>query len=376
MLISEDVVELTRALVAMDTINPPGHEADCSSFLAQLLEDAGFYVQIQEFAKGRTNLVAKVGQPDLGLPICFTGHMDTVPLGLTPWTKDPFKGEIEDGRLYGRGTADMKGGIAAFCVAAIRTAKMVRETQGVTLIITGGEETGCDGAIALRDQSDLLSDAGALVVGEPTSNKPLLGHKGALWLRGCCTGVTAHGSTPELGDNAIYKMARAIRALEQFDFAAEKHNQLSPPTMNLGCAHGGLNTNSVPDYADFELDIRTLPAQAHKEILENLQALLKNDVRLEYMIDLRGIFTSDKVPWANSVKNDLEFVLGAEQAFAAANYFTDASVLTPALNDPPTIILGPGDAALAHVTDEYCGVSALLDAGRIYDRLIKTWCAK
>lgn len=106
-----DVAELTRHLVAMDTINPPGNEHQCSSYLASLLEDAGYQVDVTEFESGRSNVVARLGgERDDDLPICFTGHIDTVPLGNEAWSYDPFGGEIHDGKMYGRGTTDMKGG--------------------------------------------------------------------------------------------------------------------------------------------------------------------------------------------------------------------------------------------------------------------------
>ena len=180
-----DVIALTQALVRADTVNPPGHEDQCSLMLADLLQAAGYHCSLVEFAPRRTSLVARLGgRPDRP-PLCFTGHVDVVPLGAAPWQHDPFGGEIVDGRLYGRGSSDMKGGVAAFTCAAIALADQVREGPGLCLVITAGEETGCEGAYHLAGSEAgraLLGSAGALVVGEPTGNAPLLGHKGAFWL--------------------------------------------------------------------------------------------------------------------------------------------------------------------------------------------------
>ncbi len=106
-------VELTRTLVGFETFNRPGNERPCAEHLGRLLEDGGFSVSYHEFAEHRTNLVARIGGSSDATPLCFTGHIDTVPLGAAPWTVDPFAGEISDGKLYGRGTSNMKSGVAA-----------------------------------------------------------------------------------------------------------------------------------------------------------------------------------------------------------------------------------------------------------------------
>ena len=133
----------------------------------------------------------------------------------------------------------------------------------LVLIITAGEETGCTGAAALiRGEAQCCPQVGALVVAEPTGNQLLVGHKGALWLEAVTTGVTAHGSMPEKGVNAVYKAARAVTALQDFDFNFARHDVLGNPTLNVGAISGGLNINSVPDRAVIGIDIRTIPGRA------------------------------------------------------------------------------------------------------------------
>ena len=176
MAIAHDPVELSRTLVAFETINPPGNERQCAEFLGGLLEDGGFAVSYHEFAKNRTSLVARIGGSANAKPLCFTGHIDTVPLGAAPWTVAPFSGEIFDGKLYGRGTTDMKCGVAAFMVAVLELNEELSQGPGVVLIITAGEETGCEGAYHLAGLGDVLGEAGAVVVAEPSSNQPWIGH--------------------------------------------------------------------------------------------------------------------------------------------------------------------------------------------------------
>src|SRR5262249_48527286 len=269
-----EAVALTRDLVRVDTINPPGAEAPCVQQVARLLEAAGFELRTYDFAPGRTSLVARIGGRADAPPLCFTGHVDTVPLGGQPWTRDPHAAEIAAGRLYGPGSTDTKSGLAAFVTATIELAPHLARTAGVVLVITAGEETGCDGARHLVSLPGVLGCAGAIVVAEPTGNEPLVGHKGALWLQARTSGVTAHGSMPERGVNAISKAARAVTRLEQFTFDVPPHPVLGRATLNVGTIAGGLNVNSVPDAATIGIDIRTIPRQPHAASLRRLRHYL------------------------------------------------------------------------------------------------------
>jgi succinyl-diaminopimelate desuccinylase len=291
-----EALELTRELLRLNTINPPGGERACAERLGQLLENAGFSVRTYEYAPGRTSLVARLGGSSSRAPLCFAGHIDTVPLGTAPWTHDPFAGEIVDGRLYGRGSSDMKSGLAAFVTAACRLADRLRPTPGLVLVIVAGEETGCDGSRHLTAADGLLGHAGAVVIAEPTGNHPCVGHKGALWLHALATGVTAHGSMPERGVNAIYKGARAVAKLERFVFAGNPHPVLGSPTLNVGTITGGLNINSVPDSVTIGIDIRTIPDQKHGELMERLTEYLGDDVALTPIVDVDAIWTDPAHP--------------------------------------------------------------------------------
>jgi succinyl-diaminopimelate desuccinylase len=367
-------VELTRELIRFNTVNPPGAERPCAEHLAALLVGAGFAVELIPFGEGRAQLLARIGGAPDKLPLGFTGHLDTVPLGAQPWSSDPFAADITDGKLYGRGASDMKSGVAAFVAACIALANRLANSPGVTLVITAGEETGCSGAEALVRTNVGLGRIGALVVAEPTGNKPLVGHKGALWLEAETKGVTAHGSMPEKGINAIYKAARAVAALQEFDFNVARHGVLGAPTLNVGTIQGGLNINSVPDRALIGIDIRTIPAQDHAQIREQLSSYLGPDVALKTLLDAKSVWTDPNDPWIGEVFRIAQSIEGAANKIAAAPYFTDASALTAALGSPPTVIIGPGELELAHQTDEYCLVSRVEGATEIYSRLIRSWC--
>lgn len=369
-----DAVALTRELLRFDTVNPPGNERACARHVGAMLEAAGFSVAYHELAEARTNLIARLGGGS-GAPLCFTGHLDTVPFGARPWSRDPLAGEMDGGRLYGRGSSDMKSGVAAFVAAAVRLAPRLRGTPGLVLVITAAEETGAQGAAYLAGLADgVLGRAGAIVVAEPTGNYPFVGHKGALWLHARTSGVTAHGSMPERGDNAVIKAARAVTRLEQFAFGVAPHPVLGAPTLNVGTFHGGLNINSVPDAAVVGLDIRTIPEQKHADVRAALAAHLGPEVALEPIVDVEGVWSDPGHPWMQEVFDLVAPILGERPAVRAAPYFTDAAALTPALGGPPTVILGPGELALAHQTDEYCLVERVEQAVELFTEIARRWC--
>ncbi|MFQ5936395.1 MAG: M20 family metallopeptidase [Acidiferrobacterales bacterium] len=367
-------LDLTQRLIRFNTVNPPGDERPCAELVGGVLEGAGFTVSYHEFADRRTSLVARIGGNADKPPLCFTGHVDTVPLGAMPWSNDPFAAETDSGKLYGRGSSDMKSGVAAFVTAMLELAPKLGSSPGVVLVITAAEETGSEGAYHLADLGSVLGQAGAIVVAEPTANYPCVGHKGALWLNACTRGITAHGSMPERGVNAIYKAARAIGKLQTFDFNTEPHDVLGPPTLNVGTIRGGLNVNSVPDQAELGIDIRTIPGQDHKALRARLADDLGNEVELSPMVDVSGVWTDPTDPWVQEVFNIMEPLLGESLEPRSASYFTDAAALVPAYNGPPAVILGPGEPALAHQTDEYCFLERIDQAVEANIRITKQWC--
>lgn len=367
-----DAVQLTRELIRFRTVNPPGDEAACARHLGGLLEAAGFRVAYHELAPGRASLVARRGTGER--PLALTGHLDVVPLGGTPWQHEPFAGELGGGRLWGRGASDMKAGVAAAVAAAVALGPRLDGTPGVELVLTASEETGSEGAAQLAARPGALGRAGALLVAEPTANRPLVGHKGALWARARTRGVAAHGSMPERGDNAVVKAARAVLLLERFEFGVRPHPLLGGPTLNIGTIAGGANVNSVPDAAVVGIDMRTIPGQHHAEILRRLGAHLGPEVVLEPVLDVAGVWTEPSDPWVASVVDVAGAVTGERAEPGAAPYFTDAAALTPAYGSPPTVILGPGEPALAHQTDEWCAVERIEQAVAVYTELLRRWC--
>ena len=366
-------VELTRDLVRLRSVNPPGEESACAALLGGLLESAGFAVGRYDLSAGRTNIVAVLKGSGDKEPLCLTGHLDTVPFGAAPWQRDPLAAERDGDRIYGRGTSDMKSGVAAMVVAALEIARLSDRAANLILVFTAGEETGCDGARHLAQLPGVLPKVGALLVGEPTGNVPLIGHKGALWLKAAFKGVTAHGSMPELGDNAVLKAARGVVRLSDHQFDAARHHHLGGPSINVGSLHGGLNVNSVPDAAAVEIDVRTVPGQSNEAIRKEVMAVLGEGAEVSKIVDVDAVASNPQNEWISGVLDLHERRSGQRLDPKGAPFFTDASVLVPAMGNVPALILGPGETAMAHKTDEYCFASKIEAAVEIYGEIVRAW---
>ncbi|MET0968533.1 MAG: M20 family metallopeptidase [Tardiphaga sp.] len=368
-----DSVRLAQKLIQFPSLNPPGEEKPCADFVADLLSRNGFNITRHDFAPNRPSLIARLPGTSPLAPLCFTGHLDVVPLGNAPWQHPPFEGVIADGRLYGRGSSDMKAGIAAFISAALahlRDGAVFR--RGLTFVITAGEETGCEGAFDLA-RKDALGDCALLIVAEPTSNHPVFAHKGSLRVKVSAKGRTAHSSMPEEGDNAITKVTTWISRLTQHRFAAE-HPLLGRSTAAVTMMGGGQNINSVPDAAWFTADFRTLPDHDHAGLLADLAQMFGPEAEIETITDFKGFATSPEEPATAPLMDLLTDRLGLRPVPSGAPYFTDASALVPGFNYAPTIVIGPGEAEQCHKTDEYCHVARIDEAFDIYHALMQRMC--
>jgi succinyl-diaminopimelate desuccinylase len=369
-----DPIELTRELIRFETVNPPGNETPCAEYLGGILEQAGFEIAYHPMEENRANLIARIGGAAGKKPLCLSGHVDVVPLGAAPWSVPPFAAEMADGKIFGRGSTDMKSGVAAIISAVVEMAPRLGGTPGLVLVITAGEERGCQGANFLAAQAGVLGEAGALLVAEPTSNRPLNGHKGVLWVEGRATGVTAHGSMPEKGENAVYKAARIIGRLETLKLEEGRNLTAGLPTLSVGWFHGGMNINSIPDEATFGLDIRMVPGLTDEDVLANLAGIGGTEVHFSRLGNSSHVYTDPSDPWFAQVREIAADITGERHQPAIASYFTDASALAKAYGYPPVCILGPGEADMAHQTDEYCYVRRIEEARAAYAEIIRRWC--
>jgi len=364
-----DPIELTRALIRIDTAG--GGERTAAELLAPVLSAVGMRVEVDEVTPGRANLIARCGDHSRP-PLALTGHLDTVRLGAADWTIDPLGGEIVGGRIVGRGASDMKAGVAALVVALERHAARRHDSAGLLLLLTAGEETGCEGARRLVVMHE-LPKGGPLLVAEPTSNRLVPGHKGALWLQITAHGCAAHGSRPDLGESAITPLARlAVRLADEGLPGA--HPVMGRVTVNVGTFSGGTQINLVPSHALMTADIRLVPSTTPAELMAMVRSLAGNDVDVEPLLEAAAVYSSPEGTFPSLVAEVVAEVTGVGSWAAPATYFTDASVLSGALGGAEVVILGPGDSEQAHTVDESCSIDRIHEAVEIYEQVLDRWC--
>ena len=370
------VVGTLADLVRLNSVNPPGNEAPVARYVADALAGAGLDTSVIGLAENRANVVARLRGNGARPGLMFCGHLDTVHPGQAPWQRDPFGAEMAGGRMYGRGTADMKGGLAAVIAAVTALARAGVELQGDVIVAgTAGEEVDCLGARQLLASGE-LNGVGALVVPEPTGLALASAHRGAQWLRLTTRGKAAHGSMPQLGVNAILHMGQLLDRIRHHRFECRPHPLLAPPTVNAGTIQGGTQINVVPEWCQAEVDIRTLPGQSAEGIVEEIQGLASDlhrkdpsfHARIEVIDNRPAVMTDPQAPLIQAAQRVAQSVLGRELMPCGLSYFTDASVLAPPTG-VPTLIFGPGEAAMAHQTDEHVEIDAVLAAARFYAAL-------
>jgi succinyl-diaminopimelate desuccinylase len=368
----EEVVEICRDLVRAPSVNPPGDETEVASVAAGQLAKLGIDARFVTPMPKRTSTIGSWGREG-GRTLLFNGHYDVVPVpDPENWPHPPFSGHVADGKLYGRGSTDMKAGIAAClaAVSALQRAKLDPKGRLLMHLVADEEALGTHGTKYLVENG-YCDGATEALVGEPTDMHLVGAERGAVWLRILTEGASAHGSTPRLGVNAIEHMAHVIRAVEGMRFR-KLHEMLGAPTVNIGTITGGSKVNMVPDRCAIEIDRRTIPGETLEEIVGEFEAAL--DVARAEVPGLRARVAVDdsaepsETPEGTTLVDlmhearDAFGIEGSEVGYAGA---TDARFL---INQGriPAIVFGPGEPLLAHTTGEYVKVSQLLDATRAY----------
>ncbi len=369
---ADEVVAICQALVRTPSENPPGDERQVARVTQDLLDHLGLECEFVEPLPGRVSTISTWGE-STRRTLMFNGHYDVVPVGdADAWTHSPFSGHIADGRIYGRGSTDMKAGIAA-CIAAVSALQRANfEPDGriVMHFVADEEALGTHGTRYLVEHGycDAATEA---LVGEPTAMHLVTAERGAVWLRVSTDGVSAHGSTPQLGANAIEHMSHVIDAISGMRFR-KLHETLGAPTINIGTIRGGSKVNMVPDFCEIEIDRRTIPGETNDEIVAEFDAALSHlrehspDLHVRVVVD--DFAEASQTPEGTSLVALLDEarttfgIDGSEVGYAGA---TDARFL---INQArvPSIVFGPGDPLLAHTVDEYVEIEQLVQATRAY----------
>ena len=374
-----DAVALTKALVAVDSRNPSlvggaAGEAAVGRVLADVLRDWGFAVEIQEVAAGRPNVVARVGKSG-GRSLMFNGHLDVV--GVEGMTHAPFDPVERDGRIYGRGSADMKAGIAAMCAAAARAADAGLAGEVIIAAVCDEEFT----SIGTRGLLDRGVRADAAIVTEPTRLAIMPAHKGFVWIEAAFLGRAAHGSRYDIGIDAIKHAGLFLAELDRYESAtlgARKHALLGRPSVHAATISGGSGMSTYPDCCNLAIERRTIPgettAQVRLEMMELLDRVKIADERFNGSIEVTMEQQPSDVPVSAPVVRALSQSLskvGIAESIAGMTAWTDAALLNAA--GISAICFGPGDISLAHAAEEFVPVREIEDAARVLADLARRW---
>lgn len=381
---SEQAVNFLQQLIRLNSVNPPGNEGEVAHFIATYFANVpGCSVRLISIGPGRSNVEIVFASKRKTLPaLLFTGHLDTVSTGeLSNWMYDPFAASMVDEKIYGRGAADMKGGVAAMVLALEALARSSSELAcDVIFLGTVGEEVDQAGACVFLKEGK-MEHVGAVIVGEPTNGDLGPAHKGALYLRLSTYGRTAHGSTPEQGVNAVKHMIALVDHIEKHvALVAPPHALLTPPTLTLTTFSGGVQTNVIPDRAQATLDIRTVPGLEHDFVIRQVEQAIAEltqhlpgfRAEMEILNDRPSVSTPTEAPLMALAQQVYRDILGRQPIIRAPSFYTDASVLSVS-RQIPTIIYGPGDDRLAHQSDEFIRVDAYLTSIHFYYHLAKRY---
>jgi len=369
-------VEFLQKLLQTRSANPPGEEMEAARLVDDWMKRMGLEAQVIPIEGARANALGRLPGRGTKPPLLFSGHLDTVPPGESPWKYDPYSGEIAGDRIYGRGASDMKGGLVAMIMAAGALAQARVPLAGDLLIgATADEEAGTLGARHLVE-SGAIDQITGVVIGEPSDLSVYIAEKGAFWLEVSTRGKTAHGAMPELGINAILQMNQVLSRLPKLRFEYKRHRLLGKPSLNIGTISGGIKTNVVPDGCKITVDIRTVPGQDHLGILKQVETLLIElrsshpDFQGEVKIvnDRPPLETPPQDPLVKVALRASRAVTGQPQKRRGVMYYTDGVAFVPKLKIP-MVICGPGKAGLAHQPDEYVELPKVHAAARIYAQI-------
>lgn len=371
---------LLRDLVSIPSVNPMGrpmtgpeiYEQRMGDYLEKFFRELGVKYERQKVAPQRDNLVARTDFAGAPRTVMFEAHQDTVP--TDNMTIDPFGAKIENGRLYGRGACDIKGGMASMLAAF---ARLVRDkpkgAANVVMACTVDEEHTFTGVARLVEKG---VKADMAVIAEPTLLKIVHAHKGVTRWHLHTSGRSCHSSAPEQGINAIYRMGRLLVGIERFADklrASRSDPLLGPPTISVGRIEGGTSVNTVPDRCRIEIDRRVIPGENPDTAPQELDAFLRGEGGIDFAYETTEPWMScpplgpdNSAELVARLGAAIDTVVGSHQV-CAVPYGTDASSIAAARI--PCVVFGPGDIAKAHTCDEWVPLDEVEQASEILYRL-------
>jgi acetylornithine deacetylase len=374
------VTRLLADLVAIPSVNPMGRalagpeylESRVTDYLCDWFAQLGVKVDRKTIAPGRDNVIARYEAPSSKRTVLFDAHQDTVP--VDGMTIPPFEPTVRDGKLYGRGSCDIKGGMTSMLLAF---ARLVKErpsgSASVVMACTVDEEFTHIGS---SDLAKYPHKADVAIVAEPTRLDLIDRHKGAVRWKILVKGVACHSSTPHLGQNAIYRMGEVLTAIKEFADGLNSRTPdpiLGPPTLSVGRIEGGQSVNVVPDWCQIEIDRRVIPGEVLADLPGQVETHLRN--RLGDISDLEFLPPWVRMPalspakanselWRDPVVAAIAKATGRAPKVSGVPFGTDGGPLSE--EGLPCFVFGPGDIAQAHTKDEWIELDQVRSAMDAY----------
>jgi len=369
----KELNELLQGLIQIKSVNPPGNENQIANFIKKFLLKNNISSELVPLEEGRSSVIAKIeGKEERNITLC--GHIDTVRAKEEDWTKPAFQGLIENGKMYGIGASDMKGGVAAILyAAALLKRRGIISKKSIQIVLTADEEWEYRGAKNLVE-GGYFDHTDFLIIAEPSNLQVSTGEKGELWIKAKFYGKSAHGSTPEVGVNTIIPGSEfVVNVTERYEKIFEADPFWGKTSLNIGQFHGGVQVNIVPNYSEIQLDFRVISEEDEGKVVE-LVRKTGEEIAKKYKVQFTEeifnyhlpIFTSSDNPY---VEKFLQ-AAGAREVIIT-KYCTDGATIIP-IKKMPFIIFGPGNIAQAHQNDEYIELESLYRAVDTFIDFLKT----
>ncbi|EKM9526001.1 ArgE/DapE family deacylase [Listeria monocytogenes] len=367
-------IQILKDMVNIDSTN--GHEEQVANYLQKLLAEHGIESEKVQYDVDRASLVSKIGSSDEKV-LAFSGHMDVVDAGdVSKWKFPPFEATEHEGKIYGRGATDMKSGLAAMVIAMIELHEEKQKLNGkIRLLATVGEEVGELGAEQLT-QKGYADDLDGLIIGEPSGHRIVYAHKGSINYTVKSTGKNAHSSMPEFGVNAIDNLLLFYNEVEKFVKSIDATNELLGDFIhNVTVIDGGNQVNSIPEKAQLQGNIRSIPEMDNETVKQVLVKII-NKLNKQENVNLELIFDYDKQPVFSDKNSDLVHIAKSvasdivkeEIPLLGISGTTDAAEFTKAKKAFPVIIFGPGNET-PHQVNENVPVENYLEMIDVYKRI-------
>lgn len=371
----DDVRHLLTKLIRSRSLNPPGDVRECAGLIAEELRKRNLPSEIIEEKPGVANVVSLLQGQAGGKTMVWNGHFDVVPAGEN-WEFDPFGGEFRDGYIYGRGSSDMKSGLAAMIVALDALKKAQAPFRGrIVFQAVGDEETGSEGGTMLMIRKKIGAEAAFAIVSEPTNLQISIGNRGLRWIEVTVKGRASHAGRPHLGANALQAAARMISGLEKLDFKA-RHPlfEIPTPSLSVTMMQAGTKINIIPERCTFAIDRRMIPGETSETVRREIEEVVRQNLSTGISAEIR-ITHEGWEPYALDPASSLvaglsravQEVVGEAPRLKGKAGCTDASHLVHKAGIP-TVCFGPGLEDTAHTANERVALEKVVQAAKIYAR--------